>query len=288
MRNIYFVLTLAGLLCMCLALPTQAQEPEAGEPPEMPSSLEVQGGQRTDPGGGMHLGEAVESTVDGEYSYTYPVTQMNTGMFLPDGQGGYVWLGSNEPMPMPRASHEAARELKLKIRELADQLFTIRPNTDLEGVLALPVSFVHQDNFQVTSSFGRYIAEQMYYELNQRGFPVREYRLGLELATREGQGEFLLSRRGASMLTAQQEATVALVGTYYYDQNNIFINARLVEMNTGLVLRTGLAVMQQNPVVRRMIAANLQLEPATVRVGDFDRQTQGAELGDIDLGYDVH
>ena len=285
--------TCLALALACLALlapPLAAQEPETGSPPDMPESLTDQSGQRFDPGGGMRTGEAVESFVDGEAVPTYPMTQMESGFFVPNGQGGYVWVG--EPMDMPRPSNEAAVELKLKVRELADQLFSTRSNDDLRGLIALPVSFVSQDDFQKSSSFGRYIAEQMYYELNQRGFPVREYRLGLELATREGgpadTGEFLLSRRTGSMIAAQQEATVALVGTYYFDRGNVFVNARLIDISTGMVMRTGLVLVQQNPVIRRMLASGVQLESSAVRVDDFSRQTQGAPLNAIDMGYDVH
>lgn len=285
-KHPYLMQLLCCLLLLALAAPAAAQEPEAGDAPDMPDSLTEQGGQRFDPGGGMHTGDRVDSYVDGELVPTAPATDMQSGFFVPDGQGGYVWVGTT--MDMPRPEHEAAREIKLKVRELADQLLATRSNADLQGLIALPVSFVHQDDFQVTSSFGRYIAEQMYYEFNQRGFPVMEYRLGLELTTRPGQGEFLLSRRAGSMLTAQQEAAVALVGTYYVDQGNVFVNARLVEITSGMVLRTGLVLLQQNPVLRRMVRGGVQLESATVRVGDFDRQTQGAELGDIDMGYDVH
>ena len=70
-----------------------------------------------------------------------------------------------------------AMEIKLKCREMADQMLATMPNTALEGFVAMPTSFVNKNNTSQSSPLGRLLAESMYYEFNQRGFPTREYRL---------------------------------------------------------------------------------------------------------------
>ena len=62
-----------------------------------------------------------------------------------------------------------AVELKLKCRELADQMLATMPNDALKGVVALPTSFVEQGNRSVSSPLGRLISEALIYEFNQRG-----------------------------------------------------------------------------------------------------------------------
>ena len=79
------------------------------------------------------------------------------------------------PSPCPQPKWKARAELRLKVRELASQLFEAGKD-QLAGGVTMPASFVNQDNLDSSSSFGRYIAEQLFYELNQLGVPVREYR----------------------------------------------------------------------------------------------------------------
>lgn len=143
-----------------------------------------------------------------------------------------------------------AQELKLKVRELADQLLATLPNDCLTGLVALPTSFVNLDNFQQTSPFGRLVGENLIYEFNQRSFPVREYRLPGYIAMRAEQGDFALARQG--MLDAKEKWAALLVGTYQRDKDAIFVNARLVRASDGMVLRTAQLVLVNTELVARL------------------------------------
>ena len=66
-----------------------------------------------------------------------------------------------------------AVELKLKFRELTDQMLATMPNDALQGVVAMPTSFVDENNTSRRSPLGRLMGEAMFYEFNQRGFPAR-------------------------------------------------------------------------------------------------------------------
>ena len=154
----------------------------------------------------------------------------------------------------------AAQEVKLKVRELADQLLASLPNDALIGFVALPTSFVNQNDFTSSSPFGRYLAEGLIYEFNQRGFPVREYRTDGGITMREGTGEMALARKG-KIATAKGKGNALLIGTYHQDPDAIFVNARLVRSSDGIVLRTGQIMLAPNAVSLRMTNAGLDGMP---------------------------
>ena len=157
----------------------------------------------------------------------------------------------------------AAQEVKLKVRELAEQLIASLPNDALTGFVALPTSFVDQNDFNSSSPLGRYLAEGLIYEFNQRGFPVREYRTDGGITMREGTGETTLVRKGR-IATAKGKGNALLIGTYHQDPDVIFVNARLVRASDGLVLRTGQVMLTPNAVTLRMTNAGPDGSPLSV------------------------
>ncbi len=157
--------------------------------------------------------------------------------------------GQNENL---RPEYIDAQELKLKIRELADQMLATRDNTALTGLVAMPSSFVNLDNKMQTSPFGNLMGESLIYEFNQRAFPVREYRLTGDIRiSHTKRGDFALLRDG--FVPANETWSAIIVGTYYQDEEAVFVNARLVRASDGLVLRTGQLVLAITPVIERML-----------------------------------
>jgi TolB-like protein len=184
-----------------------------------------------------------------------------------------------------------ARELRLKVRELAEQLIAGINVPGGKGSVALPTTFVSQDDFDQTSSLGRFISEQLFHEFTQRGFPVREYRLASSLSVREDKGELLLSRDVAA-ISARNPDLFFVAGTYYADREAVFVNARLIRGADGMVLRTAqLIIPGSNNVVRRMLGgsgAGRGLAAGTLTVRDYTTATQPVNLTPIDLGEDIH
>lgn len=154
------------------------------------------------------------------------------------------------PPPQP-AGYVDAVELKLKFRELADQMLATVPNDALKGFVAMPTSFVDENDTSKSSPLGRLIAESMYYEFNQRGFPTREYRLTGKINVIGGKNDLALAANQIVPTKGQKWAAL-LVGTYYVDKDATFVNARLVRASDGLVLRTAQLVLPNTPVVLRM------------------------------------
>lgn len=238
---------------------------------------------------------AVESMVpesaDALYVEDTPLTPVtavgnyDNGVMLPDGTGGMLWRqgGVNPDL----TAIDNAREVKLKVRELADQLLC---DLDL-GVFkrsdVLTVSFVDQDDFSQSSAFGRYIAEALIYELNQRGVPVKEYRIGNEIRGHQAEGDFMLTRNHRTYVKNRQ--AICIVGTYYQVRGSVFVNARMVRVSDRSVVRTAQLVFQQTDVVRRMLAdTGPKLDSGFVSMRDFETMTRANDLTAIDLGEDLH
>lgn len=117
-----------------------------------------------------------------------------------------------------------AVELKLKCRELADQMLATMPNDALQGFVAMPTSFVDQNNTSRSSPLGRMLGEAMFYEFNQRGFPTREYRLTGHISVVGGRDDLALAANQIVPTKGQKWAAL-VVGTYYVDKDATFVNA---------------------------------------------------------------
>ena len=197
-----------------------------------------------------------------------------------------------------------ARELKLKVRELAEQLVANMQDCSLQGLVALPTSFVNLDNFNQTSAFGRLMAEQLFFELNQRGYPVREYRLPGSIRVLPKSGEFALSRDLGALAA---KSGVVIVGTYSNARDAVFVNARLLHPGDGRVLRTANLVLEQNPTLKQLLrpssvggtstatggraSSGGKTADGTMRIRDFKgavRPERAVAATPFDLGEDIH
>lgn len=217
-----FALT-AALLC-ALALPAVASAQTIGP---------------MDPGAQVDVSASKSTTINGVSGVRVRSTPgASQGYMVPDASGGYVYYAPGSP-PAPQAPSRAdAEEIRLYVRELASQITRgLGGDTPLTGVVSMPSAFVDQDN-RSSSSFGRLVGEQMIYELNSRGFPVREAR-----------GAAPVRAKGKK---APADPLAVLAGSYYVDRENLFVNARLVEAS-GRVLRTGSVLIPMTPTLRRML-----------------------------------
>ena len=153
------------------------------------------------------------------------------------------------PSPLS-PNYTDAVEVKLKARELADQLLATMPNDALQGFVAMPTTFVDQNNTDHSSPLGRLLAESLFYEFNQRGFPAREYRVNRRISVQNARNDLALAAN--QLVPTDQRWAALVVGTYHVDTDATFVNARLVRARDGLVLRTGQLVLVNTPVVARM------------------------------------
>ena len=242
-----------------------------------------------DPGAGVSARADGQIHVDGRAYDLRSDGAVHSGMFVPDGRGGYVWLGSGDTPPMPDPSLEDARELRLRIRELADQLLGGGAAASLKGMIALPASFVSQDDLERSSSFGRLVAEQMFHEFSLRGVSVREYHALPMLETRPGDGDFALTR-DPTRLADPPAGALVLAGTYYHDEHSVFVNARLFRATDHLVLRTAQVVMPQTETTRVMLAkgTGIRLHSAEYQAKSYAQMKERPDIGAVLMEEDLH
>lgn len=192
-----------------------------------------------DPGAQVDVSRSRSVTVNGVTGVNVRTTTgASQGYMVPDDRGGYVNYAPGPPMAQPKPSAADAEEIRLYARELASQITRgISGDTPLYGVSSMPTAFVDQDT-RAATPFGRLMGEQMIYELNSRGFPVKEAR-----------GAAPVKAKGKK---AAAEPLAVLAGSYYVDKDNLFVNARLVEPS-GRVLRTGSVLIPMTPTLKRML-----------------------------------
>ena len=220
---------------------------------------------------------------------------LETGLVVPDGDGGVVVIPGEKAKSRSRG-YVDAREFKLKIRELAEQLIADIRDCSLQGTVALPSAFVNLDNFNESSTLGRLVSEQLFYEFNQRGFPIREYRMQDSIQVRPREGEFALSRELGS-LSVHSPGSVVIVGTYSGDRQAMFINARLVRPSDGRVLRTANLVLEGNALTSRLMRnTGRKVESGEMRIRDYTDAAKPVGGGPVapgnaspfDRGEDIH
>lgn len=281
----FFPKALLVLAALALVLPASGVRAEMPEPPE---AITDNHRATLDPGAKLSVGDARTMSLDGNDYRLRGLEGHHAGAFIPDGEGGYIRLDNGRAVGAPDPAAENARELRLKVRELGEQLMANARPGSLVNQVAMPLSFVHQDDFAQSSSFGRYLAEQMFHEFSVRGVAVREYRMGQDIMFRKQRGDFLLFR-GMQNLYAQNPDTLYLVGTYYFDLDSIFVNARLIRAVDGMVVSSGLTRLGVTPLTKRMLAnAGMQLQASYYGVKDYETLNRAFDLTDIDLGDDVH
>lgn len=227
-----------------------------------------------------YRGESVSSLEAGVESSTV----------IADGKGGVILIPGVPYGEDRNPNYTDARELKLKMRELAEQLVANMEDCSLKGAVALPTSFVSLNDFNETSAFGRLVSEQLFHELNQRGYPVREYRIPGSVRVKK-EGEFFLSRELGNV---NAKSSVVIVGTYSPTPDAVFVNARLVRPKDGRVLRTANLVLENNPTLARMLrmsGGTHKASSGSLRIRDYEtavRPPAPASASPFDQGEDIH
>lgn len=117
-------------------------------------------------------------------------------------------------------------------------------------------TFVNLDDLYTTSTFGRIYAEQMMSELAMRGFDVIELRHADALQFLTDSGEFALSR-DVGALRRERGLSGVIVGTYVVSPVRVYVNARLVDPSTSMVLSAGSVEMSKSSEIARLLRGGM-------------------------------
>lgn len=128
-------------------------------------------------------------------------------------------------------------------------------------------TFVNIDDLYVTSTFGRMLSEQMMSELTMRGFDVVELRHADALQFLDSTGEFALSR-DVRVVRPERNLSAVIVGTYVVSPQRVYVNARLVDPSSSMVISAGSVEMSKTKEMTKLLrggSAPQSLERIPVR-----------------------
>lgn len=113
-------------------------------------------------------------------------------------------------------------------------------------------TLVNADDLYKSSTFGRLFSEQMMSELSMRGYDVIELRHADALQFLSSTGELGLSRDIGSV---RRERTLGgvVVGTYVASPIRVYVNARLLDPSTSVVMSAGSVDLDQTPELARLL-----------------------------------
>ena len=176
----------------------------------------------------------------------------------------------NKPRPRtetvaaaPTVSEAAA--LHREIEGLADELFRNLADAEAEnsdlGKSILVCTFVELKKLTRTSSLGRYVAEQLMNEMQQRHYEVVEIRKSQAVMLQEKRGEFGLSRNPAEV-SQSVAAGAMLTGTYTPSKDSIVINARIIDNRSAKLLSSATAIIPRNQLAEQLLADTASVREA--------------------------
>lgn len=139
---------------------------------------------------------------------------------------------------------------RFKTSYLADQIdYYYRGTTT--GPIGI-TTVVDLNDLYSTSSFGRMFAEQLMSELVMRGYDVIEMRHSDALYFLANTGEFSLSRDVTSVNRVQDLAAV-LAGTYVASPNRVYVNVRLIDPATSMILSGGSVELTKTREIAKLL-----------------------------------
>ncbi len=159
-------------------------------------------------------------------------------------------------LPKPPKHHvaaEEANELKMRVRELGQQLLLNSKESIAEEYVVTVSSFVNLNNLYQVSAFGRYFGEQLIGEMQLAGVEVIDVRKTNGIMIHEGKGEYGLSRNMGE-LSYIHSAHATVVGTYTYSNGQVLVNARLLNNSDGMVLSQANVVFELDPLTEGFLA----------------------------------
>ncbi|MDH3360042.1 MAG: FlgO family outer membrane protein [Desulfobulbaceae bacterium] len=152
---------------------------------------------------------------------------------------------------------DEASGLAGSVRMMAHELTSHLEDSDPQiGVLANGIavcSFVDLKKLTRTSSFGRYLAEQLMGEFQQRGYTVVEMRKTTSLKIQEKRGEYSLSRNPED-LNQNVTAGAVLTGTYTPAGDNVLVNAKIIDNRNSTMLASATLIFPRNQLVAGLLA----------------------------------
>ncbi len=141
------------------------------------------------------------------------------------------------------SSQTAAGRFNSQMIFMADQIERNVDRKSLENTFIV-TSFTNLNKLSETTPFGRLVAENLIHELQVRKWKVFEVRLTRDVIINET-GEFSLSR-DIQKLKSMYKVGGIVTGTYSVVNGHVIVNARVIDIDSGLVASSAQAHMPTN------------------------------------------
>lgn len=208
--------------------------------------------------------------------FSLPAVILVLALFIPARAGAFWPFTKSDPAPgqkiveqkekaSPAPLPGEAEILRGVIHNLAGDLFRNLANADPEngdlGNGLMVCTFVELKKLSRSSSFGRYLAEQLMSEMQQRRYEVVEIRKSQAVTIQEKRGEFGLSRNPAEVSPSVTVGAM-LTGTYTPSKESIVINARIIDNRSARLLSSATAIIPRNQLAEQLLADTASVREA--------------------------
>ena len=117
----------------------------------------------------------------------------------------------------------------------ADVLLALIRPTASTGQPLITATVVSIDALDKSSTLGRLISEQVAGRFTQAGYQMIEMKFGNSVYMKRDQGELMLTRE-ISNLARSHNAQAVVVGTYGESNDYVFVNLKVIQPNTNVVM----------------------------------------------------
>lgn len=125
----------------------------------------------------------------------------------------------------------------------------------LEDKPLIMATLVNIDALEQTSMLGRLVSEQLSTRMAQGGMKMLEMKLRNSVYLKRGQGELMLTREIGDVASTHN-AQAVVVGSYAETREAVFINVKVIQPTTNLVLAGHDYVLAKEGTVRSMLQSN--------------------------------
>lgn len=175
----------------------------------------------------------------------------------PVAHGDSVVQATETEDPAALATPNQGEAFTSAVQQMAVTLFSHIGDPDPnDGTLADGIavsSFVDLKKLTRTSSFGRYLAEQLMTEFQQQGYRVLEIRKSTSILIQEKRGEYGLSR-DTDEISPDVAARTLITGTYTLAGDHILVNAKVLDNESAALLSSATMVFPRTPLTDLLLA----------------------------------
>lgn len=137
--------------------------------------------------------------------------------------------------PLKPYSHQVSDPFTARNYRAADALINQLGSRISKNQPIIIATIVDIDALSTPSTFGRITSEQISGRFTQSGYSMIEMKFRGDVYMKQDQGELLLTREIKNLATSQN-AQAVIVGSYAKSNQAVFVNLKVIEPNTNIVM----------------------------------------------------